>query len=96
MVNRSIPIRRVAGEPPEVTGTSPITIEDYGWIANDATVLPGVTIGRGAVVGSSAVVTEDVPELAVVAGVQARVVRTIPKPTAWVRRPTLSYLYGKL
>ena len=78
------PIRRAAGEPPDVTGTSPITIEDYVWIANDATVLPGVTIGRGAVVASGAVVAEDVPELTVVAGVPARVVRTIPKPTAWM------------
>jgi acetyltransferase-like isoleucine patch superfamily enzyme len=78
------PIRRAAGDPPEVTATAPITIEDYVWIANDATVLPGVTIGRGAVVASGAVVTQDVPELAVVAGVPARVIRTLPKPAEWV------------
>ena len=78
------PMRRAAGEPPEVTGTAPITIEDYAWIANDTTVLSGVTIGRGAVVASGAVVTKDVPELAVVAGVPAKVIRAIPKPAEWV------------
>jgi acetyltransferase-like isoleucine patch superfamily enzyme len=77
------PMRRAAGEPPDLAGSAPITIEDYVWIANDATVLPGVTIGRGAVVASGAIVTKDVPELAVVAGVPARVVRTIPRPTGW-------------
>ncbi len=77
------PMRRAAGEPPEAGGAAPITIEDYVWIANDATVLPGVTIGRGAVVASGAVVTKDVPELVVVAGVPARVVRRIPKPAEW-------------
>lgn len=77
------PMRRAAGAPPELAATAPITIEDYVWIANDATVLPGVTIGRGAVVASGAVVTKDIPELAVVAGVPAQVVRTIPKPAEW-------------
>ena len=77
------PMRRTAREPPEAAGMAPITIEDYVWIANDTTVLPGVTIGRGAVVASGAVVTKDVPELAVVAGVPAQVVRTIPKPAEW-------------
>lgn len=78
------PMRRAAGEPPEAAGTAPITIEDYVWIANDATVLAGVTIGRGAVIASGAMVTKDVPELAVVAGVPAQIVRTIQKPPEWV------------
>lgn len=77
------PMRRAAGEPPDIAGTAPIMIEDYVWIANDATVLPGITIGRGAVVASGAVVTENVPELSVVAGVPARIVRTIPRPAEW-------------
>lgn len=77
------PMQRAAGEPPDLAGTASIVIEDYVWIANDATVLSGVTIGRGAVVASGAIVTEDVPELAVVAGVPARIVRTIPRPAGW-------------
>lgn len=49
-------------------------IEDYVWISSRATLLPGVKIGRGAVVASCAVVTKDVPALAVVAGVPAKVI----------------------
>lgn len=47
---------------------SPITVGDYVWIATNAIILPGVSIGRGAVVGAGAVVRKDVPEYAVVIG----------------------------
>ena len=53
---------------------APVIVEDYVWIASRATILPGVTIGRGAVVASCAVVTKDVPPLAIVAGVPAKVI----------------------
>lgn len=43
-------------------------------IGTGATILPGLTIGEGAMVGAGAVVTKDVPDYAVVAGVPARVV----------------------
>lgn len=52
----------------------PVTIEDYAWIAVGATVLPGVRIGRGAVVGAGAVVSRDVPDYAVATGNPARTV----------------------
>lgn len=45
------------------------------WIGWKATILPGVTIGDGAVIGSASVVTSDVPPYAIVAGNPARVVR---------------------
>ena len=51
-----------------------VIIEDYVWLASRVTVLPGVHIGRGAVVASSAVVTKDVPPLAIVAGVPAKII----------------------
>ena len=51
---------------------APITIGDYAWITSNAIVLPGVTIGRGAVVGAGAVVREDVPDYGVVIGNPAR------------------------
>lgn len=46
----------------------PIVIGEYVWIATNAIILPGVTIGRGAVVGAGAVVRENVPDYAVVTG----------------------------
>ena len=53
-----------------------VVIEDYVWIASRATILPGVCIGRGAVIACGAVVTKDVPPLAIVAGVPAKVIGT--------------------
>jgi maltose O-acetyltransferase len=50
----------------------PIVIEDYAWIGMRATILPGVTIGKGAVVMAGAVVSRDVAPYAVVGGVPAR------------------------
>jgi acetyltransferase-like isoleucine patch superfamily enzyme len=54
----------------EVLG--PVTIEDYVWIGSRATVLPGVTVGEGAVVAAGSVVSKDVAPYSVVAGVPAR------------------------
>ncbi|PAY19370.1 acetyltransferase [Rhodopirellula sp. SM50] len=50
----------------------PITIMDHVWIATRVTVLPNVTIGRGAVVATGAVVTKDVAPSTIVAGVPAK------------------------
>jgi len=52
----------------------PVTIEDYAWIGHRAIIMPGVTIGRGAVVAAGAVVTHDVPPRAIVGGVPAKVI----------------------
>ncbi|OPZ43940.1 MAG: galactoside O-acetyltransferase [Euryarchaeota archaeon ADurb.BinA087] len=54
---------------------SPVTIKEYAKIFSGAMILPGVTIGRQAIVAGGAVVTTDVPENSVVAGVPARVIR---------------------
>lgn len=50
-----------------------IVIGDDVWIGANAVVVDGVTIGRGAVIAAGAVVTKDVPEMAVVGGVPAKV-----------------------
>ncbi|MFE0106414.1 sugar O-acetyltransferase [Streptomyces sp. NPDC059009] len=56
---------------------APIVIEDDVWIGTSAVVLQGVTIGAGAVVAAGAVVSRDVPARTLVAGVPARVIKTI-------------------
>ncbi len=52
----------------------PVVSEDYAWIASRATILPGVHVGRGAVVAAGAVVTKDVPPMTIVGGVPARII----------------------
>ena len=55
----------------------PIVIEDHVWVGSNATILPGVTIGRWAVVAAGAVVTKDVGEFTVVGGVPAKEIRKV-------------------
>ena len=53
-----------------------VRIEDSVWIGMNAQILPGVTIGRGAIVGMGSVVTRDVPPYAIVGGNPAKVIKT--------------------
>ena len=55
----------------------PVVIEDNVWVGGGAILLPGVTVGRNAVVGAGAVVSRDVPANTVVVGSPARVIREI-------------------
>ncbi len=55
----------------------PIIIEDDVWIAAKATILKGVTIGRGSVIAAGAVVTKDVEPFTLVGGVPAKAIRKI-------------------
>lgn len=52
--------------------SAPVEIDDYVFIGPRAIILPGVKIGRGAVVGAGAVVTKDVSEFKIVGGVPAK------------------------
>lgn len=52
-----------------------VVIEDYAFVGTRAMILPGVTIGKGAIVAAGAIVTKDVPEYAVVAGTPAKVIK---------------------
>lgn len=56
---------------------APIHIGKHVWIGSSATILPGVTIGDGAIVAAGAVVTRDVPENTIVGGVPASVMRQL-------------------
>jgi len=58
--------------------TRPVVIEDHVWIGARATILSGVTLGRGCVVAAGAVVTRDVEPLAIVGGVPARPIGVRP------------------
>lgn len=59
----------------EVVSKGPVTIGNRVWLGNNVCVLPGVTIGDGAVVGANSVVTCDVPAFSVVAGIPAKLLR---------------------
>lgn len=53
----------------------PVKVEEWADVGTGAILLPGVTVGKGSIVGAGAVVTRDVPAFAIVAGVPARFVR---------------------
>ena len=52
-----------------------VTISDDVWIGANVIILPGVCVGKGAIIGAGAVVTKNVPEYAVVAGNPAKIVK---------------------
>lgn len=56
---------------------SPILIKRNAWIGAGATILPGVTVGENAVVAAGSVVTKDVPNNTIVAGVPAKHIKNI-------------------
>ena len=69
---------------PDFAGrTRRVVIEDYVFIGTRALILPGVTLHRGAIVAAGAIVTKDVPSMAIVAGNPARQIG--------VRNPALNY-----
>jgi maltose O-acetyltransferase len=80
------PVRRL----PPMGTPRPITLEDNVWVGFDAAILPGVTLGRGCVVGCKTIVTKDVPPYAVVVGNPARILRFLePDDTDAVRKRAL-------
>ena len=62
-----------------VTADAPIVIGDDVWIGAGAVVLPGVTLGRGSIVGAGAVVTADVEPFTIVGGVPAKPIGRVPQ-----------------
>jgi maltose O-acetyltransferase len=60
----------------EIVHRAPITIGDYAVVGLCSIVLPGVTIGRGAIVGAGSVVTKDIPDEVVAGGNPAKVICT--------------------
>lgn len=54
-----------------------VVLQEGCWIGVGAVILPGVTIGRNAVVAANAVVTHNVPDRAVVGGIPARIIKQL-------------------
>lgn len=52
-----------------------VQIEDYVWIGANVSIVPGIKIGRGAIIGMGAVITKDVPECAIVGGNPAKILK---------------------
>jgi maltose O-acetyltransferase len=59
------------GHPP----SKPVKINDDVWIGTRVIILPGVSVGKGAIIGAGAIVTKDVPDYAIVAGNPAKIIR---------------------
>lgn len=74
--------------PPQLRPLSykPVVIEDNVWIGDNAVILPGVTIGFGAIIAASAVVTKSVPEKTIAAGIPAKVIKRFDETTKkWIK-----------
>ncbi|HUS16562.1 MAG TPA: acyltransferase [Chloroflexia bacterium] len=72
--------QHVMNDPAFPTATRPVVIGDYAWIGMRAMIMPGVTIGEGAVVAAGAIVTRDVAPYTVVGGSPARPIGTRKRP----------------
>jgi acetyltransferase-like isoleucine patch superfamily enzyme len=75
------PEKRIAGVQVDPEDVRPVRIENKAWLGKGAIILPGVTIGEGAVVGAAAVVTKDIPPGRICVGNPARMItRTVYEP----------------
>ena len=63
----------------QVLTCKPIHIKKGAWIGAGASILPGVTIGKYAIVGAGAIVTKDVSDYEVAVGIPAKIVKTLDK-----------------
>jgi lipopolysaccharide O-acetyltransferase len=53
----------------------PIIIEDNVWIGESVSILPGVTIGKGAIIGANSVVSKDIPQFVIAVGTPAKAIK---------------------
>ena len=63
----------------------PIRVKVNAWVGAGAIILPGVTIGKNAIISAGAVVTKDVPDNTIVAGVPAKIMRKIEQSGKMIR-----------
>jgi acetyltransferase-like isoleucine patch superfamily enzyme len=67
---------------PSAAHKAPVVLEEDVWIGANATILKGVTVGKGSIVGASSVVTRNVPAGTIVMGNPARVIAPLPSDSA--------------
>ena len=72
-------------EPAAVQYKGPTIVGDNVWLGRNVAVLPGVTIGDGAVIGVNSVVTRSIPPNSFAAGSPAQVIRKLDIPEGWLR-----------
>lgn len=53
----------------------PVVIKDFVWCGNNVTIIPGITVGEGAIIAAGSVVVKDVPDHAVVGGNPAKIIK---------------------
>ena len=63
---------------PGATVLGKVTVGDFCQLGANCTILPGITIGKNVTIGAGAVVTKDIPDNAVVAGVPAKIIKSSP------------------
>lgn len=84
-------------EIPDLEITKPITVGSNVYIGEESLILPGVRIGSNVVIGARSVVTRDIPDNSVAAGVPARVIKTTDEYLEKLKRESLhlGHLKGK-
>lgn len=84
-------------EIPDLEITKPITVGSNVYIGEESLILPGVRIGSNVVIGARSVVTRDIPDNSVAAGVPARVIKTADEYLEKLKRESLhlGHLKGK-
>lgn len=69
--------RRMYGDTKKATGEDPgVIIQDDVWVGANSTILAGVVIGEGSIIGAGSVVTKSIPPYSIVAGVPAKVIKS--------------------
>lgn len=82
---------------PDLEITKPITVGNNVYIGEDSMVLPGVHIGNHVIIGARSVVTKDIPDNSVAAGVPCRVIKTTDEYLEKIKKESLhlGHLKGK-
>lgn len=76
---------------PDLELTFPIEIKNDVYIGMNTLILPGITIGNNCIVGAGSVVTKDIPDNSVVAGVPAKVIKSTQEYLEQIKKKSLGF-----